>query len=381
MKHLRSLLLLPLISLLCECTKQQQTEPYLRINDEQAIQSKSDRLKNIELSKNETDTLLPTVPQQFFDNVAELVKPLQDKLGKTLVELNSGLYESYQKDMAALSKVSSDDEKAKLVSMMKENYYTFILEGWKKAGIDEEAYKKKIASLLPREMRELIRFDNHFLNFYFDILRPPGSATWVPRMKDIDRWEFDDDDTPAAPPPASTCQWVEGKVYYPNLTNASKYLEKFLSADAEAYGLYSNGIFARANTWPVLGRGLGRITLVSNVYPQNNGCNKLKVRKTIKWEATLYAFTFYGHLTVSTAEYNTGFTSGNVTAVAPVIWFHERSASRTFSEEYTMNKGDYREQFGANVKATVTSEGVFSHGSSKTSLTIPSWTLTELCCK
>ncbi|HTG56185.1 MAG TPA: hypothetical protein VL943_07960 [Niabella sp.] len=382
MKHAHPFLLLALLVLLCKCTKHSQPEPDIAIDKNQAAARESKLSKISNVAENDSATLASPIPQKFFDEVAELTRPLQEQLKASFEELNADLYDSYQKDLQIASEINFDADREKFIINMKDKYYAFLLEGWTKAGIDNEAYKKKITSLLPRDLRELIRFDGDFLNFYFDILRPPGSTTWIPRMKDIDRWEFDDDDAPAPPkPPVPACQLAEGKTYYPNLLTDSRYVEKFLSADADGYNLYSNGIAARANTWPVLGRGLGRITLVSNMLPESNACTKLKVRKTINWKADLYAFTFYGHLTVSTAEYNTGFTSGNVTAVAPLIWFHERNASRTIEEEYTIAKNDYRIQFGANVIATVTSEGVFSNGSTKTSLTIPSWSLTELCCK
>lgn len=382
MKHTHVFLLLSLMIILCRCTKENQAEPQLAPDKTQAATKESKLSKVSDIAENDSATAASPIPQKFFDEVAELTKPLQEKLNATFKELNAALYESYQKDLQSISMLNSDAEREKHIAFMKDKYYSFLQEGWLKAAIDDVAYQKKITSLLPRDLRELIRFDAEFLNFYFDILRPPGSTTWVPRMKDIDRWEFDDDDAPAPPkPPVPACQLAEGKTYYPNLLTDSRYVEKFLSADADGYNLYSNGIAARANTWPVLGRGLGRITLISNMLPENNTCTKLKVRKTINWKADLYAFTFYGHLTVSTSEYNTGFTSGNVTAVAPLIWFHERNANRTIVEEYIIAKNDYRTQFGANVIATVTSEGVFSNGSSKTSLTIPSWSLTELCCK
>lgn len=382
MKHAHPFLLFALIILLCRCTKQDKPVFHPGTDNNLAVESKSRTAKVAAIIENDSLNTTSPIPQKFFDEVAELAKPLQEKLEVTFKELNAELYESYQKDLQTASLISTDAEREKFVTLMKDKYYSFLKEGWAKTAIDEGAYQKKITSLLPGELRELIRFDGDFLNFYFDILRPPGSTTWVPRMKDIDRWEFDDEDAPAPPkPPVPACQLVEGKVYYPNLIAESRYVDKFLSADADGYSLYSNGIAARANTWPVLGRGLGRITLVSKMLPANNGCNKMKVRKTIEWQASLYAFTFYGHLTVSTAEYNTGFTSGNVTAVAPLLWFHERSANRTIVEDYIINKSDYRTQFGANVKATVTSEGVFSHGASQTSLTIPSWSLTDLCCK
>ncbi|WP_114791200.1 hypothetical protein U0035_22495 [Niabella yanshanensis] len=382
MKHVHPVLLFALMIFLCHCTKQDKPVSNPFKDNNLAADSRSRTSKIAATAENDSIPTSSPIPQKFFDEVAELTKPLQEKLNATFRELNAGLYESYQKDLQTASLINTDIEKEKYIALLKDKYYSFLQEGWTKAGIDNVAYQKKITSLLPFNLRELIRFDGDFLNFYFDILRPPGSTTWIPRMKDIDRWEFDDDDAPAPPkPPVPACQLVEGKIYYPNLIAESRYVEKFLSADADGYTVYSNGIAARANTWPVLGRGLGRITLVSNLLPANNGCNKMKVRKTIKWQASLYAFTFYGHLTVSTAEYNTGFTSGNITAVAPLLWFHERNASRTIVEDYIINKGDYRTQFGANVKATVTSEGVFSHGASQTSLTIPSWSLTDLCCK
>lgn len=382
MKRSHPFLLLALIIVLCQCSKQNQPDSYPPVTGEQTLES---RLGKPAISKAaEEDSLLSLspIPQKFFDEVAALTRSLQETLSHTFNRLNPGLYEAYQKDLETASHLSTDEEREKYVSMMKKTYYAFLKEGWAKAGIDEDGYRKKITNLLPRDLRGLIRFDTDFLNFYFDIIRPPGSATWVPRMKDIDRWDFDDRDVPApTQPPAPPCQLTEGKVYYPNFTTQGITIEKFLSADAAAYGQYSYGLYARANTWPVLGRGLGAADLVSSLVLPDNGCKQVRVRKTTHWQASLYAFTFYGHLTVSTAEFNTGFTAGNVTAVAPLLWFHERNASRTISENYTISKNDYRSKYGAHLAATVSSEGIFSHGSSKTSLTVPSWTLTELCCK
>lgn len=382
MKRSHPFLLLALLVLLCKCTKQGQPERAAANDKNQAAARESKLLKASDIAENDSALVATPIPQKFFDEVAELTRPLQEQLDASFKDLNPALYESYQKDLQIASEIKHDADRGPFIASMKNKYYDFLLEGWAKAGIDNEAYKKKITNLLPRDLRALIRFDADFLNFHFDILRPPGSTTWVPRMKDIDRWEFDDDDLPApSKPPVPACRLTEGKTYYPNLVTDSRYVEKFLSAHADGYSLYSNGIAARANTWPVLGRGLGRITLVSKMIPGSNACNKWKVRKTINWKADLYAFTFYGHLTVSTADYHTGFTSGSVTAVAPLIWFHERKMNRTIAEEYIIAQNDYRTQFGANVIATVASEGVFSNGSAQTSLTIPSWSLTELCCK
>ncbi len=323
------------------------------------------------------------IPSKFFDEVTELLKPVHENLDQIFKKMNPDLYESYQKDIEKLSQINDDAERSSFAHSMKEKYYPFLKEGWAAAQIDEKTYKEKITGLLPDELRKLIRFDADFLNFYFDMLRPPQSNTWLPRMRDINQWDIDDHDDPTPPntPPPPPCSWVEGTVYYPNIVNANRYIEKILCADADAYGVSANGVFARANTWPFWGRGLSNIDLISYNGPADNGCSKVKVRKTIYWEAALYAFTFYGHLTVSTAEYNSKFTAGNITAVAPLLWYHERKGKQTIIETYTIYKNDGRTRFGANLKATVSSEGIFSHGSSKASLSIPSWTLTELCCK
>ena len=377
MKRLLPFLLLALMITMSHCVKKNQTDPDLSIEKSQLRESFSKNPVALMGEKDSVTSISP-IPQKFFDAVTELVKPLQEKLDAVYKEMNPSLYEAYQKDAGELSKLTSDAEKEKMLYNMKNSYYPFLKEGWVKAGINDAAYKEKITGLLPDDLRKLIRFDTDFLNFYFDLVRAPDATTWSLRMRDRDRIDYDDNDDPV--PPAPTCTWVEGKVYYPNIFGWHPYVQKFASTDAEAYSVGSNGVYTHANTYPLWGRGLASMDLMTNTTPDNNACTKVRVRKTTKWSASLYAFCFYGHATVSTTEYNTGYTAGYIAAVAPVIFYQERHPSSIITEQYTLYKGDSKIKFGGNSISTVASEGIFSHGSSKSNLSISSWTITDLCC-
>lgn len=379
MKRLLPFLLPALVIIMSQCAKKNQTDPGMPIEKTQLRESV---LKNPAIlpgeQKDSVRSMSP-IPQKFFDAVTELVKPLQEKLDAVYKDMNPSLYEAYQKDAGALARLTSDAEKEKALYNMKSNYYAFLKEGWAKAGVDNAAWKEKITGLLPEELRKLIRFDADFLNFYFDMVRAPGATTWSLRMRDRDRIDYNDNDDPP-PPPVPTCTWVEGKTYYPNILGWHNYVQKFASADAEAYGVGANGVYTHANTYPLWGRGLASMDLITNTTPDNNACTRVKVRKTTNWSASLYAFCFYGHATVSTTEYNTGYSAGYIAAVAPVIFYQERHPSSIITEQYTLYKGDSKIKFGGNSISTVASEGIFSHGSSKSNLSISSWTITDLCC-
>ncbi|MCD2421131.1 hypothetical protein LQ567_00035 [Niabella pedocola] len=377
MKRLLPFLLLALMITTSHCIKKNQTGPDLPVEKSQLREPVSKISTALAGAEDSVKSISP-IPQKFFDAVTELVKPLQEQLDAVYKDMNPSLYEAYQKDASALSKLSSDAERAKVLYNMKSRYYPFLKEGWVKAGINDAAYKEKITGLLPDDLRKLIRFDPDFLNFYFDLVRAPNATTWSLRMRDRDRIDYDEDDVP--PPPVPTCTWVEGKVYYPNILGWHPYVQKFAATDAEAYGVGANGVFTHANTYPLWGRGLASMDLITNTTPDNNACAKVRVRKTTNWSASLYAFCFYGHATVSTTEYNTGYTAGYIAAVAPVIFYQERHPSSIITEQYTLYKGDAKIKFGGNSISTVASEGIFSHGSSKSNLSISSWTITDLCC-
>ncbi|MCH5718829.1 hypothetical protein [Niabella hibiscisoli] len=209
MKHTSIFLLLTLVLILCRCSKQHESGANASIEKSQLASAGLKNSALFTLDQKDSVKSISPIPSKFFDEVTELLKPVQENLDQIFKKMNPGLYESYQKDIEKLSQITADGERSRFAHSMKEKYYPFLKEGWAAAQIDEKSYKEKITGLLPDELRKLIRFDADFLNFYFDMLRPPQSNTWLPRMKDINQWDIDDHDdptppnTPPPPPPAA----------------------------------------------------------------------------------------------------------------------------------------------------------------------------------
>ncbi|WP_300599026.1 hypothetical protein [Niabella sp.] len=381
MKHVFPYLSLMLILVLSHCTKQSQTGSNLQIEKVQLERTALISKATLFTEQKDSNASVSPIPQKFFDDVAELVAPVQEKLNSILEKIDPELNKSYQEDAKKLGTIKSDAERDKFLDMMKDKYHDFIQKGWTETGVDEKAYKEKITGLLPEALRGFIKFDAEFLMFYFDIIRPNGSMTWM-LPPNTDRYPADPDDTKTPPTPTPPCTWGAGNTYYPGIQSTSAYIEKAMASDAYAYGIGANGIYALALSYPFpWGRSLASISLTGSVNFANAACANVKVQKTVNWDATVYGFTFYGHASVGTAEYNTGYNAGNVIAVAPVIWYFRVQRKKVITEDYTIPKNDWKVSFGANIKATAFSEGVFSNAGGRTWLSIPKWTITEMCCK
>ncbi|MGJ7033759.1 hypothetical protein [Niabella hirudinis] len=382
MKHVSSCLLLMLILVLSNCTKQSQTDSRLSIEKTQLERTAFPSKTALFTEQKDSNASDSPIPQKFFDQVAELVAPVQEKLNSILEKIDPDLNKAYQEDAQKLGTIKSDAERDKFFDVMKDKYHDFILKGWTETGVDEKAYQEKIRGLLPEDLRGLIKFDAEFLMFYFDIIRPHGSMTWMlPPNSDHYPPDPDDNSTPT-PPPTSPCTWGAGNTYYPGIQSTNAYVDKLMASDGYTRPLGANGIYALALSYPFpWGRSLASISLKGSVNFANAACTNVKVQKTVNWDATVYGFTFYGHASVGTAEYNTGYNAENVTAVAPVIWFLRVERKRVITENYTVPKTDWKVNFGANIKATAFSEGVFSNAGGRTWLSITGWTITEMCCK
>ncbi|SDC40332.1 hypothetical protein [Niabella drilacis] len=383
MKHVSSCLFLVLVLVLSNCTKQSQTDSNLPIEKAQLGRTALISKATLFTEQKDTNASVSPIPQKFFDEVGELVAPVQEKLNSILEKIDPELNKAYQEDAKKLGTIEPGAEKDRLLEIMNEKYHDFMLKGWAETGIDEKAYKEKITGLLPEELRGLIRFEAEFLIFYFDIARPYGSMTWM-LPPDHDNYPDPDETKPPTPPtpPTPPCTWGAGNIYYPSINSANAYTYKLMASYAAAYGIGSNGIFSSAFSYPLpWGQSRSGVSLTGNVNFANAACTQVKVHKEIIWNAAAYAFTFYGHASVGTAEYNTGYNAENITVVVPVIGYFRLERKKNITEDYTITKTDSRVNFGASIKTTAFSEGVFSNAGGRNQLYIPKWTITEMCCQ
>jgi hypothetical protein len=259
-----------------------------------------------------------TVPSEIANKINSIVKPLKEQADKLLNEDATGTYKAYQNDVSALNKMKNGAEKSKASNRIINQYAAFFKTIWSNLNVDEKAYQSKIRAVLPASMAERISFQQ-YLNFSITTSNgnpPPATTpppTPLPENKCID-----------------VCSIAAGEV-----TGTGTLI-------ASGAGSYGN-CYLRANAWATVAGGndlyasLKNNITIPGTLPLD--ARKLRVKKSfeLKQEATAFAV-----LGFSLAETRVMTYQGNeyLMVMAPVIFGANKIVTKSYSEEYVIEKAD-----------------------------------------
>ncbi|WP_300603590.1 hypothetical protein [Niabella sp.] len=355
MKRIAPILLL-VLPLLHNCTKSYDvsTEPLKTTQQAGSIY----RLKTSEKDSTGAfpDKAYP-FPTDFENRVAEIVKPAQEALLAILNKDETGTYRAYLEDIQKIKDLKSIEDGSKTLDLIKEKYYPFIRDAWKKAAIDEKEYKVKILKALPDSLRASIEFAPEFLVF---------------TMKGHTR-KPDPEPFPTAP--SLTC--VDAQVTIFDVPKT----DKALAATATAMLDQGRFLFATASSFPPGGGSSARDDAATNVtipgtFPNDD--NLIRIKKEFEWMGGAMAISG-GWLSVSETAYGSHWWGWDhfVKVVAPVIWYVNYTATRTLSSEELVEK-----RFLLNIRYGFSSFAAartlpISGATASSDITIRKWELCE----
>jgi hypothetical protein len=253
------------------------------------------------------------VSSEMINMVSEIVKPIRDKMDKLLKEDVSGTYKAYEADVNLLKKLKTNAEKSKATKELKEKYGAFMKRNWNKLKVDENMYQAEIRKVFPPSLRERIVFQE-YLNF--SILVPfiiTSTSPPTTENKCVD-----------------VCSIAAGEV-----TGTGGLI-------ASGGGSYGN-CFIKASSWALIaGKNVLTAELKNNItipgtFPADQKKLRVKVSFDTKQEAT--AIALFG-TSIATSVIKTFNGIQELYAVAPITWITSLSASKSYSEEYVIEKSE-----------------------------------------
>ena len=273
------------------------------------------------------------VTQEMINKVNSIVKPLKEQADKLLQADATGTFKAYQRDVAALNKLKSSDEKSKASNQIIEKYASFYKDIWANIKVDEKAYQAQIRSAFPVAIGERITFQQ-FLNFSC------SNST----------------NTNSAPPPAPSqtpenlCIDVCGIAAGEITGNGA-----LIAGGAGNYG----NCFLTVNSWgAVAGRNDLYGSLKNNISIPGtlpNDSRKLRTTKSfdLKQEAVAFAVLGFGLAETRVTTYR---ANEYLMAMAPVIFAASKISQKSYSEEYVIEKNEVSRSI---IKATANTFAYF----------------------
>jgi hypothetical protein len=259
-----------------------------------------------------------TVTTELINKINNVVKPLKEQADKLLKEDATGTYKAYQNDVSALNKMKSGAEKSKASNRIIAQYAAFFKNIWSNLKVDEKTYQSQIRAVFPANMAERISFQQ-YLNFSITTSNgnPPPPTT-------------------QAPPPLPENKCIDVCSIAAGEVNGSG------SLIASGGGSYGN-CYLRANAWAAVAGGNDLSAILKNnitipgTLPLD--ARKLRVRKSfeLKQEATAFAVLGFSLAETRVMTYQ---ANEYLMVMAPVIFGANKMVTKSYSEEYVIEKAD-----------------------------------------
>lgn len=276
------------------------------------------------------------ITTDIFNKINEIVKPVQEQLEKVLKD--DPTYKEYEEEVYALNKLETDSEKSKSTAYIKEKYGPFFKSAWSALKIDEASYQEQLRDVFPTDLREKIVFQE-YLNFSIIV---PYFITGTEPLPDLENKCVD------------VCTIAAGEV-----TGTGGLI-------ASGAGSYGN-CFIKASSWALIaGRNVLKAELKNNItipgtFPADQKKLRVKISFDTRQEAT--AIALFG-TSIATTQINTFNGMQELYAIAPVAWITSLSASKSYSEEYVIEKNEISKSiisaFAESVSVLITGNWSFS---------------------
>lgn len=210
------------------------------------------------------------ITKDMEDKVAEIVRPVIEKLEKVCREETPDLYEGYKRDAENLSQVADAETKMAMVEKMRVKYHEFVRTSWEKADIDEANYQARIIDVFPAELKTTIRF-SEFLNFIISSAEAPKS-----------------DPDPSPPPlPSNICADAI-KTYFTKE-------DKTVTLGASSFTVVNNSYLHVSSSANIAGHTYSQGWILSDIkipgtFPSDN--RMLRIIKKYRWQGSAMAVPF-----------------------------------------------------------------------------------------
>lgn len=353
-------------------TAKAQIKP--RVKDESAFILKS--IKELRLPQDDTKT-------EIAKKIAEIVKPVIDKLGK-LMDADPATYKAYQQDIKAIADAKTNEEKRSGIANVSKKYYPFIKKVWEEANIDERDYQAKIRAVFPDNVKDKIKF-SEFLRFQYELAKPvqgytPGGGGLqtsntppiVTKPDDPNPFRCIDEI------PSSGVLFDESKSgigftnhWYGEFTDTdpTKAIHTFTTADGP-WGRYSDAGIT-LDTVSIPGR-----------FPSDS--RRLQVTKSYKWNGSAYAISvlgtslgFYYETPFFGASFSEWQTEVGICSPITFVLYSERNLTKTYSVIKQKPTGNFL-AFGFGAGNYSSGSGLLAFAGAQSNVAGTKWTLCEI---
>lgn len=251
------------------------------------------------------------IPADLQERVSEIVKPAKEALMAVLERDETGLFKAYQEDIEKINKLELNEDKMKMLTVMKERYYDFMKKSWEAAAIDDARYQKQIFAALPADLREYVKFEPDFLAFKIEkhSRKPPPEGP-----------DQGGDPVPPSPPPppAPSRKCVDAlklSVFFPGRNTF---------ANSRAWAGRAADLFYTRTDAAIYGTS-GASNIIANkidipgTFVEDN--QLVRVRKEFDWRGFAMAISA-GFYSSAQINYSTHWWQWDKTVLvaAPVIW-------------------------------------------------------------
>ena len=270
------------------------------------------------LDESEKITVELPITKEMEDAVVEVVKPVKDVVEKLLNEDKSGTYEAYKKDVERLITLKEDKEKELFVDQIKEKYFPFFNEIWKKADIDDEMYQQKIKNIFPEDIQETIEF-KEFLTFSVHKKKPTRDHEPHP--------------LPPAPPASENICFKPQSAWFA-VTHTEHSALSITSAFATDINVATSTLASEAGYSNATAGMVSNIT-IPGTFPDDD--KVLRVKKTFKWSGNALAISILG-CSFASMQYSSVMMEEFYRVWAPVTWLGVKTLDEDRAEEYIILK-------------------------------------------
>lgn len=259
----------------------------------------------------EFSRIKPVIPEALHGRISEIVKPAKEALLAVLEKDETGVYKAYQQDIEKITQLALNEDKMKMLALVKEKYYAFMKKSWEAAGIEDEWFKKQIVAALPAELRTYIQFEPDFLAFKIE----KHSRTPPPEGPEQGG---DPAPAPPAPPPAPSKKCIDV------LKRSLQFPVENRFANARSWGGRTANLFFTRTDAAIYGTSSASNIIVSRIEIPGDFAddNKLiRIRKEFDWRGFAMAISA-GVYSSAQINYSTNWWQWDKTVLvaAPVIW-------------------------------------------------------------
>lgn len=341
--------------------------------------------ESVFIRKNRKEVRLPQgdAKTELAKKIAEIVKPVIDKLGK-LMDTDPATYKAYQQDIKAIADAKTMEEKRSGIANVSKKYYPFIKKIWDEANIDEGYYQTKIKGLFPDNVKDKIKF-SEFLRFQYELAKPVqgytpgGGVSQTPNTPPI--ITKPDDPNPFRcfdEIPSSGVLFDESKSgigftdhWYGefNETDRTNAIHTSTVGDGP-WGSYSSAGIT-LDTVSIPGR-----------FPQDS--RRLQATKSYKWIGSAYAISVLGTslgFYYETPFYGESFadwqTEVGVCSPITFVLYSERNLTKTYSVIKQKPVGNFL-AFGFGAANYSAASGLLTFGGAQSTVAGTKWTLCEI---